>query len=534
MVVDKKSNMQKNQITLIYLLTVIIAWSSVLSLVTSPISLNLNSDVSLMVYAQGNNTNDSLLQDRPLATDDDQSNQAEEDSGSNENENSKDGEENNQEKGIRTNKVNQNEAPYNASESSESSRTASPENGNCRADVTFTCIPCDHGLPIGKCISTEDWKTETKIEIPESKTDKEDKPIFESDNSDQKQEDVCGINPNATPCCTPGEDKNCTDINVNQTEGIQELDLSKIVISEFTTNPNPLKYGEEFEIQVKIENNLDVPIGFIGNYCGFSPLSADYDSYVSIYTEKLPCSTPYETILDGHESTIVKGADNAKLRALSVGESTVTIRFFFHTIGENSVRGVATETFTFNIQNSDNPMNDPSIEGIPQSQSSNNPPVQGIPQTQSTGNQDVEYTGEVTISDFKTTPSTIFPGIPFTYEVKVTNKMNAPIFFYNSCSKTSLGYNIENGFVGQHPRLFCDDLTVNKVKLESGASTKAYGPGQRNAFVYSTLGEKEIDINLYYNLGNLQGFEDHTEWIPFKVIVGPTNAPLSETNINSR
>ena len=42
----------------------------------------------------------------------------------------------------------------------------------------------------------------------------------------------------------------------------------------------------------------------------------------------------------------------------------------------------------------------------------------------------------VILSDFKTTPLKLFEGTQFTYQVKVTNKMSMPIFFYNGCDKS--------------------------------------------------------------------------------------------------
>ncbi len=57
----------------------------------------------------------------------------------------------------------------------------------------------------------------------------------------------CGINPNAPPCCTPGEDKGCIGND------------DKVGILQLGTNPQNLKPGDEFEVQATVINNLDDP-----------------------------------------------------------------------------------------------------------------------------------------------------------------------------------------------------------------------------------------------------------------------------------
>src|SRR6187431_2178446 len=79
----------------------------------------------------------------------------------------------------------------------------------------------------------------------------------------------CGINPNAPPCCTPGEDKGCIGND------------DKVRIMQLGTNPQNLKPGDAFKVQATVINNLDVPIKYTGSQCGGSPLDIQFDKNVN-------------------------------------------------------------------------------------------------------------------------------------------------------------------------------------------------------------------------------------------------------------
>ena len=80
----------------------------------------------------------------------------------------------------------------------------------------------------------------------------------------------CGINPNAPPCCTPGEDIGCIGND------------DKVSIMQLGTNPQNLKSGDEFKVLATVINNLNIPIKYTGAQCGSSPLDIEFDINVNI------------------------------------------------------------------------------------------------------------------------------------------------------------------------------------------------------------------------------------------------------------
>lgn len=345
-------------------------------------------------------------------------------------------------------------------------------------------------------------------EVQDRKTESEIETTFNTIT-----EKFCDINPNASSCCNIEKARDCTERIDDQIDTNAEIDLGKITLSNFKTIPEQVKYTEKFRVQVTIENNNDIPLIYRGDECGHSPLWIAFDDYVNVQN-LMTCQSISTEILGSHQSVTVEGPTYQKLTALGVGVSEAIVSFSFIP-GTDPNQSEMNKVSKFEIQISDinNSPSDSSVEGIPQTQSSENPPLgEGVPQGSAMG--------EVVLSNFKTIPSTISPGMPFTHEVKVTNNMNAPVFFYNSCSKTGLNYN--NTILSHDPGSFCDDLTPYKTKLDQGASAVVYGPGQRNVLVYSTPGEKNIDLSLTYNIGFPQGTEDHTDSKSFKIDVPQT------------
>ena len=146
----------------------------------------------------------------------------------------------------------------------------------------------------------------------------------------------CGINPNAPPCCTPGEDKGCVgnndDVNILQVE----------------TNPQSLKTGDEFKVQATVINNLDVPIKYTGDQCGGSPLDIQFDKNVNI-NYAIACQAISTDTLGTHETTIVQGKGYEIFKAENPGKVNAQVTFLYSIEGDNGNQKQVSESFSFDI-----------------------------------------------------------------------------------------------------------------------------------------------------------------------------------------
>ena len=148
----------------------------------------------------------------------------------------------------------------------------------------------------------------------------------------------CGINPNAPPCCTPGEDEGCIG-NGNQ-----------VSILQLETNPQNLKPGDEFKVQTTVINNLDVPIRYTGNMCGGSPLDMQFDKNVSIY-HAIACQAISTETLAAHDTTTVQGKGYEVLRAENPGKVNAQVTFNYVVEGDSNNQKQVTESFSFDVMN---------------------------------------------------------------------------------------------------------------------------------------------------------------------------------------
>ncbi len=148
----------------------------------------------------------------------------------------------------------------------------------------------------------------------------------------------CGINPNAPPCCTPGEDEGCIG-NGNQ-----------VSILQLGTNPQNLKPGDEFKVQTTVINNLDVPIRYTGNMCGGSPLDMQFDKNVSIY-HAIACQAISTETLAAHDTTTVQGKGYEVLRAENPGKVNAQVTFNYEVEGDSNNQKQVTESFSFDVMN---------------------------------------------------------------------------------------------------------------------------------------------------------------------------------------
>ena len=148
----------------------------------------------------------------------------------------------------------------------------------------------------------------------------------------------CGINPNAPPCCTPGEDKGCIGND------------DKIGILQLGTNPQNLKPGDEFEVQATVINNLNVPIKYTGDLCGGSPLEIQFDNNVHI-NYAIACQAISTETLDTHETTTVQGKGYEVLTAENPGKVNAHVTFNYGVEGDSSNQKQVTESFSFDIIN---------------------------------------------------------------------------------------------------------------------------------------------------------------------------------------
>jgi hypothetical protein len=146
----------------------------------------------------------------------------------------------------------------------------------------------------------------------------------------------CGINPNAPPCCTPGEDKGC--IGNDNTVSILLLE----------TNPQNLKTADEFKVWATVKNNLDVPIQYTGSQCGGSPLDIQFDKNVNI-NYAIACQAISTDILDIHETATVQGKGYEVLTAGNPGKVNAQVTFHYGIEGDNSNQKQVTDSFSFDI-----------------------------------------------------------------------------------------------------------------------------------------------------------------------------------------
>ena len=148
----------------------------------------------------------------------------------------------------------------------------------------------------------------------------------------------CGINPNAPPCCTPGEDEGCIG-NGNQ-----------VSILQLGTNPQNLKPGDEFKVQTTVVNNLDVPIRYTGNMCGGSPLNMQFDKDVNIY-HAIACQAISTETLAAHDTTTVQGKGYEILSAENPGKVNAQVTFNYEVEGDSNNQKQVTESFSFDVMN---------------------------------------------------------------------------------------------------------------------------------------------------------------------------------------
>ena len=146
----------------------------------------------------------------------------------------------------------------------------------------------------------------------------------------------CGINPNAPPCCTPGEDKGCIGNDNN------------VSILQLGINPQNLKTGDEFKVQATVINNMDVPIKYTGSQCGGSPLDIQFDKNVNI-NYAMACQAISTDTLGTHETATVQGKGYEILTAENRGNVNAQVTFHYGIEGDNSNQKQVTESFSFDI-----------------------------------------------------------------------------------------------------------------------------------------------------------------------------------------
>ena len=148
----------------------------------------------------------------------------------------------------------------------------------------------------------------------------------------------CGINPNAPPCCTPGEDKGC----IGNDDKVRTMQLG--------TNPQNLKPGDEFKVLATVINNLNVPIKYTGAQCGGSPLDIQFDNNVNI-NYAIACQAISTETLDTHETTTVQGKGYEVLTAENPGKVNAQVTFNYGVEGDDANQKQVAESFSFDITN---------------------------------------------------------------------------------------------------------------------------------------------------------------------------------------
>ena len=179
--------------------------------------------------------------------------------------------------------------------------------------------------------------------------------------------DNCGINPNAPPCCTPGQDEGCIGdtpppidncgINPNappcctpgQDEGCMNTTLDEVTISNFNTIPQKINSQDEFKVQVTVTNNLNMPIEYRGDMCGGSPLDIQFDKNVNVYNA-IACQAISTETLNANESAMVEGKGYEILRAIDPGNVNTKITFNYEVQNGDAQEKQAIKSFSFIIE----------------------------------------------------------------------------------------------------------------------------------------------------------------------------------------
>jgi hypothetical protein len=144
----------------------------------------------------------------------------------------------------------------------------------------------------------------------------------------------CGINPQAPPCCVePTSDKSC-------------MQMKKADVSNINTNPQNVHVGQQFKIQATITNNLNIPIKFVGNVCGTSPLNIEFDNNVQIQNTNT-CQAISFTTLNPNDTTTVQGSGGTIFTASNPGTTNAKIAFNYNTEGDK--QDSTTKSFSFEI-----------------------------------------------------------------------------------------------------------------------------------------------------------------------------------------
>jgi hypothetical protein len=170
-----------------------------------------------------------------------------------------------------------------------------------------------------------------------------------SNNNDEKKTTVrtvidtppvenCGINPNAPPCCTPGQDEGCMNTSIDE-----------VTIFNFNTVPQKINSQDEFKVQVTVTNNLNMPITYRGEMCGGSPLDIQFDKNVNVYNA-IACQAISTETLNAHESAMVEGKGYEILRAIGAGNVNAKVTFNYDKENGADQEKQATKSFSFIIE----------------------------------------------------------------------------------------------------------------------------------------------------------------------------------------
>ena len=197
-------------------------------------------------------------------------------------------------------------------------------------------------------------QNETEAETNNDLQKQNDLPIDETSNNNNEEKTAfgtiigdtppsppienCGINPNAPPCCTPGEDKGCTNTSVGE-----------VTISNFNTIPQQINSQDEFKVQVTVTNNLNMPITYRGDMCGGSPLDIQFDKNVNVYNA-IACQAISTEMLNTNESATVEGKGYEILRAIAPGNVNTKITFNYEVQNGDSEEKQTTTSFSFIIE----------------------------------------------------------------------------------------------------------------------------------------------------------------------------------------
>ena len=183
-----------------------------------------------------------------------------------------------------------------------------------------------------------DFQKQNAPSIDEASKDNDEEKTIVGTPVDTPPIENCGINPNAPTCCTPGQDEGCVDTNVGE-----------VTISKFNTIPQKISSQDEFRVVVTVTNNLNVPITYIGDMCGASPLNIQFDKNVNVYNA-IACQAISTKTLNVHESAIVEGKGYEILRAISPGDVNAKITFNYNIQDDSNQADQVTKSFSFLIE----------------------------------------------------------------------------------------------------------------------------------------------------------------------------------------